>query len=401
MSLELLGNNIESEKNIIEELALINEKIENGDENYIKSGRVNILLDQLKIINEALPELLENIPFYKTFKNKENKQLVSLNIKTENKEINLGIKKDKEKEFLKNFTRGFSGKGFSSDEGNSFIGISNKLFRKYSENLVQAGYFDNIKEDLRKITSPIIISSYLSLILFCICLAFVFAILIAMFLLFFKASIVAVLLVVFLIPIIIFISFYIYPSSARKSLEKNINQELPFLTIYMSAIATSGIEPSKIFSIIAVSNDYPFTRREIKKLINYINFYGYDLVSALRQMAKNSPSERLALLFDGLSTTITSGGELTAFLNKHSETLLFDYRLEREKYTQVAETFMDIYISVVIAAPMMLMMLFVLMSVTGFNSFLTTQVLSVLMILIIALINIGFILFLNIKQPKF
>ena len=132
MSLELLGNNIESEKNIIEELALINEKIENGDENYIKSGRVNILLDQLKIINEALPELLENIPFYKTFKNKENKQLVSLNIKTENKEINLGIKKDKEKEFLKNFTRGFSGKGFSSDEGNSFIGISNKLFRKYS-----------------------------------------------------------------------------------------------------------------------------------------------------------------------------------------------------------------------------------------------------------------------------
>ena len=254
---------------------------------------------------------------------------------------------------------------------------------------------------MRKITSPIIISSYLSLMLFCICLAFVFAILIAMFLLFFKASIVAVLLVVFLIPIIIFISFYIYPSSARKSLEKNINQELPFLTIYMSAIATSGIEPSKIFSIIAVSNDYPFTRREIKKLINYINFYGYDLVSALRQMAKNSPSERLALLFDGLSTTITSGGELTAFLNKHSETLLFDYRLEREKYTQVAETFMDIYISVVIAAPMMLMMLFVLMSVTGFNSFLTTQVLSVLMILIIALINIGFILFLNIKQPKF
>jgi archaellum biogenesis protein FlaJ (TadC family) len=38
--------------------------------------------------------------------------------------------------------------------------------------------------------------------------------------------------------------------SRKKSLNKEINQELPFMTIYMAAIATSGIEPSKIFDIL-------------------------------------------------------------------------------------------------------------------------------------------------------
>ena len=54
----------------------------------------------------------------------------------------------------------------------------------------------------------------------------------------------------FFTPIITFFGFYSYPSSQRKSLEKEINQELPFVTIYLSAIATSGIEPSKIFEIV-------------------------------------------------------------------------------------------------------------------------------------------------------
>jgi flagellar protein FlaJ len=204
------------------------------------------------------------------------------------------------------------------------------------------------------------------------------------------------------LPVIIFLLFYQFPASQRKALEKEINQELPFLTIYMSAISGSGIEPSKMFGILSTSKDYPFSSREIRKLNNYINFYGYDAVSALKMASKNCPSEKLSLVFDGLATTISSGGRLTEFLDKHSETLLFDYRLEREKYTRVAETFLNIYISVLIAAPMILMLLFILMSLTGFGSIaLSPGNLTILMIMIISFLNIGFLLLLNSKQPKF
>jgi hypothetical protein len=63
---------------------------------------------------------------------------------------------------------------------------------------------------------------------------------------------------------------------------------------------------------------------------------------------------------------------------------------------------MDIYISIVIAAPMILLMLFVIMGSTGvLTSFLgmSTGIMSLLIIFAIVVLNIGFIVFLRIKQP--
>ena len=81
---------------------------------------------------------------------------------------------------------------------------------------------------------------------------------------------------------------------------------------------------------------------------------------------------------------------------------MFDFKLEREKYTKTSETFMDIYISVVIAAPMIFLMLFVIMGSTGATETflgLSAGVLSFLIILAITLLNLGFLLFLRMKQP--
>ena len=82
--------------------------------------------------------------------------------------------------------------------------------------------------------------------------------------------------------------------------------------------------------------------------------------------------------------------------------MLFDYKLEREKNNKISETFMDIYISVAIAAPMILLMIFVIIGSTGLmgNLFnLSTEALSILLILSIVILNIFFLVFLRMKQP--
>lgn len=427
MTIELLGENIEREYQLIkqimeisnnidsiETLALSNTKVDLNEKNLLLSS-ISPLLSQLKIINNAIPDILLNISFYPSLDKKELKKPAITAVKYqdisgENKQA-VGIKKNEETIFIKNLTLGSSilkkinlkdSKTADNFENlNFFIGISNRFFRDLSLKLVEKGFFSSLKEDLRKITSPFLLNSYVAMMLFTVSLLTIFSVVLAGILLLFGASFLISFFVFILFPTIGFIAFYLYPSSQRKTLEKEINQELPFVTIYMAAIATSGIEPSKIFNVIIASNDYPFIRREIKKLNNLINFYGYDLVSALRNMSKLGPSERLSQLFNGLATTISSGGELTEFLNKHSESLLFDYRLEREKYTGIAETFMNIYISVVIAAPMIMMMLFVLMSITNFASGISVSSIGILMTLAIILLNLGFLFFLNLKQPKF
>ena len=266
--------------------------------------------------------------------------------------------------------------------------------------------------------SRFVVGTYASMIFFTIMLSLFFSLFLFVILLFYNVSLafpflsaieesvllrfVKVFWIVFAIPLVTGVLMYFYPKTEGKNIGAKINQELPFVAIHMSAIATSGVEPVSIFEIIVKSEEYKNTRLEFRKLLNLINFQGYNLVTALKKIARASPSVKLRELLDGLATTITSGGDMHEFLDKHADSLLFDYRLEREKYTKTSETFMDIYISIAIAAPMILLMLFVIMGGTGMYFLgLTAPIMSVLIILAVIFLNIGFLIFLRLKQPVF
>jgi flagellar protein FlaJ len=421
MSLELLSKNIEREGELMKTLLDIYNQIEslefdiknnevNAQKIKVLDNSINPILEQIRIINSAFPDLINQISFFPVLGEKKNEKSSIVNVKYNNfdkKTIDIAVRKSDQNKFLENaakenfLSKKNSGK-FENTSQDQVIILSNKMFGKYANNLIDKGYFSHIKLDLRKITSPFLINSYVSMMFFSTFLFFIIGVILGGVFFFIDFPAIASILAVLGLPIIGFLTFFYYPSSKRKSLEKDINQELPFVTIYLSAIATSGIEPSKIFNILVNSKEYPTIQREMKKLTNLVNFYGYDLVSALKIMTRTSPSDRLSQLFDGLATTITSGGELTEFLNKHSESLLFDYRLEREKYTRLAETFMNIYISIVIAAPMIMMILFILMSVTNLGvGNIGVPAITLVTILTITLLNLGFLVLLNLKQPKF
>ena len=146
---------------------------------------------------------------------------------------------------------------------------------------------------------------------------------------------------------------------------------------------------------------HTISREEFEKVVNYINVYGYDVTNALKLAAQKTSSEGMKELFDGLANAITSGTSLGNFLDKRAETLLLDYKLEREKYTKLAETFMNLYISIVIAAPLVLMLTLFLMSLGGLGIDISMDLISLLIVFIVAFINIIFIIFLDIKQPTY
>ena len=114
-----------------------------------------------------------------------------------------------------------------------------------------------------------------------------------------------------------------------------------------------------------------------------------------------TPSGKLSELLNGMSVTITSGGDIKTFFEKRAESLLLQYRLEREKFAKTAETFMDIYISVVIAAPMILLMLLVMMAVSGLQSGFSINQMTIAIIGIVAIVNIVFLTFLHLNQPEY
>ncbi|MEN7982292.1 MAG: type II secretion system F family protein [Nanoarchaeota archaeon] len=418
---------IEFKKIISKEIKIINEinlllenleKIKNSKEKKIVINQINSLKQSLKRINLEIPKILNRFNLPNSLI--KSKQISKLKIKNSKENLSK-IKPPKikfsplEKETLKRLKKRKQ-KIIKKKErkASKYVQISNKIFSKTSENILSKKYFKMLKSNLIKANLQFLPKSYFSVILFTTFLSICFAFFLFLFFLFFNISAVLPIItfategiasrftkvfwILFIMPLGTFFMMYFYPSLEAKSSGNKINQELPFAAIHMSSIAGSMIDPSKIFSIILTTKEYPNIEKEFIKLLNEINLLGYDLVTALRNSAINCPSKKLSELFNGIATTINSGGNLAEFFSKRAESLLFEYRIEREKRTRSAETFMDIYISVVIAAPMILMLLLMMMKISGLGIQLSTSMITLIMVLGVTIINIGFLTFLHLKQ---
>ena len=435
MTLKNLKHNIEEEREIVKEMnVLISQRdIRVGRERELISKTIVSLTELLRIINDSIPALVKNTFVIKSLggekEAKEVKELVSVKFSKDGVQKDITInEQDKRKFFeelslsdstLKRLRKEDRTAGVISivfKKPSAYAKISNKFFSNLSNRIIENGYFKSLGGDLRKANIPFILNTYVSIMLFSAMLAVFFALFLFVFLLFFtiRAEMPIIILaelsaarvfinaiVCLAFPIAAFLGLYIYPVLEASGISKKINQELPFVTMHMSAIAGSGIEPTQIFKIVALGKEYPYTKSEIKKVINQVNIYGYDLVSALKNSAKSTSSLKLSELFNGMATSISTGGSLTDFLNQRTETLLFDYKIEREKSTRSAETFMDIYISMVIAAPMIMMLLLILISVGPISIGLSAGALTIIIISIVALINVAFLAFLHLKQPVY
>jgi len=449
-NIEALKENVKHEREIIKEISSIFGHLDtvkdleksgykiNQEERKLLENTVKSLMSQMNIINDSTPDLVRTLSLFKEVPSKKPEQakqdLVSFKYNspvTEADRTMVTVKKSQKGKFIKELsltdtTINKLKKKYHFLEPNKkeeqfkkpslYAKTSNKLFSEVSRNLVKKGYFMDLTKELKKANMPFLSHTYISMAFFTALISLFVAFALLIILLFFSLSplnffgpVEESILIRFLkffwiviaIPIATFFILAYYPSIEKKAIEKKINQELPFVSIHMAAIAGSNVEPTNIFSIIALGQEYPYTRKEIKKILNQINLYGYDLVSALRSSAGFTASSKLSELFSGFATTITSGGNLEAFLAKRADTLIFDYKTESEKAIRSAETFMDIYISVVIAAPMILTLLLVMMSISpALNFGLEPSAMNMLILLAVALINIVFLVFLHLRQQN-
>ncbi|MEK6827058.1 MAG: hypothetical protein AABX99_01070, partial [Nanoarchaeota archaeon] len=183
--------------------------------------------------------------------------------------------------------------------------LATRLFSNYAMTLIRQKKFKTVGRDLVKANLGYSLVSYISLMLFNTTVTFAISFILFIFLLFFNLSpmlpiitkvtetfgarFLMVFWIIFVFPAGTFLFMNTYPSLEKKSLGGKIDGELPFAAIHMAAISGSMIDPTKIFSIISSTKEYPNLEKEFNKLLNEINVYGYDLVTALKDSALNSP----------------------------------------------------------------------------------------------------------------
>jgi len=440
-----LKNNIETQIKIIRELSNFLEESEHASpaERRTLFQVINSLQKRMKFVNNSIPYLVRGIslakklpittisPARKKLKKQPVIESVPTELKVKEKVIaTVAIKREDKDVFLEELNisesliKKLKKRRFKKEKkvprfkkANPYSKISNKFFLQTAERWIRKGRFKSLSLNLRKSNTNILTASYVSMMFFSIFISIFLGVFALVFFMFFELNFgwplvsffkgnylirfLRVFWIVLAIPLLTGLSFYFYPNVEKKTLEKRIDQELPFVVIHMGSVAGSGIAPIEIFKIIGLSKEYKYGGQEIRKILNQTNIYGYDLTTSLRNVARTTPSVKLAELLNGMSITIHSGGDIKTFLEKRAESLLLEYRLEREKFTKVAETFMDIYISIVIATPMILLLLLIMISISGIQIGLGIGDLTLAIIGIVSIVNILFLTFLQIKQPGY
>lgn len=418
--IEDMKKNLEQEKRIVEEMKLINIQLQNAvgeAEKRFYLSSLKSFKGQLKVLNKSIPSLLgesspikklEHLDSNEVQKKKKDKVVRMSYVSPSSKEKRyITINKEDKKQYVKDLSlseeslkklrRTAMKKEKTLVKTPSQIAhYSNRIFGRFSEKLAMR--FSSLRKDLRQANIHFPVSTYLSIAFFISFLSFALSFLVFGILAVIDFSLLIWIWVPFALGVSCFVGFYVYPTLEKSSVEKRLYSELPFATIYMAAIAGSNIEPTKIFKIIAKSPEYPNFGFEIKKIINQVELYGYDLVSVLKRASKTASNKDLAELFSGMATNIVSGGALKDYLEKKSENLLMDYKLKRQKYNALAGTFMDIYISVLITAPLVLMMMFIILKFTNFTS-LSLPFISIVSIGGVTIVNVIFMIVLKLKQP--
>ncbi len=433
-----IRKNVDTEIEILREISNYTRAKEKAtpQENVLLDNAINSSVESMRLINNSIPFLVKEISLIKELPStsarpkKMSQSLEKVTYVKNGKTGTVLLPKAARESFLKELVISESLLKRMKKEDSTkkellpeyraprgYLKLANRAFLKRATDMVKQKKFGSLARELKRSNLDMLLESYIAMMFFTSLLSVFVGIAVMIVFMFFnvsplypffslyEGSLLLRLLKIFWIPIVIplatFGIVYSYPSAEKRSIEKRINQELPFAVIHMSAISGSGIAPSEIFRIIGLSREYPTLRKEVRKILNQINLYGYDLITALQNAAESSPSQKLSELFLGVAASITSGTNLNDFFEKRAETLMISYRLERENYTKIAETFMDIYISVVIAAPMIMMLLLIILSFTKTDMGLTTDQISGLIVIVVAMLNAFFLGFLQVKQPVY
>ena len=155
------------------------------------------------------------------------------------------------------------------------------------------------------------------------------------------------------------------PRNAITERRKSIENNLSYATNYMAAMSSADVTPTAIFRGLAQQEIYGEIRTEAEKIARDIDFFGRDIIKVLQKAIARSPSERLQDFLQGIITTSNSGGSLKVYFMAKSEQFMRENRLKQERDMQTLGVMAESFVTVVVAAPLFLIIMMSTMAMMG------------------------------------
>lgn len=173
-----------------------------------------------------------------------------------------------------------------------------------------------------------------------------------------------VILMVFL-PIGAFLFTYYTPTLRARSRKANIDKRVSYSMSFIAAMASAEVNVDVIFKELARQPIYGEIQKEAQWITRDIDLLGIDTLSALIDAAARSPSDKFQDFLQGVVTTSRSGGKLKPFFLMKADQFSKERRIEERKLIETLGVLAESFVTVVVAAPLFLIVMISLMATVG------------------------------------
>lgn len=160
--------------------------------------------------------------------------------------------------------------------------------------------------------------------------------------------------------------FLVYPSVRAKKRGREIEASLPYAMTAIYVLSKAGMSFPDIAKVFAESEEfYGEISVEFGRIRRDVTYYGEDLLTALENAERTTPSDEFAGFLDDLSTVMASKTGFSEFAES-------GYRKQQEKAEETQEAFVSrlasfaqIYVILVFVGPVFALVLLILLSFSG------------------------------------
>jgi len=261
-------------------------------------------------------------------------------------------------------------------------------------------YFSSLKTNMKKSGMKTRLHDYVSLIVFAAFISFIVSVITSVIIVSFIPLVelyvytLAIIVSMLIAAVVFFIGYY-YPSLQAKEIQTKIDRTLPFAIFYMTTSASSGINPIEIFRLLSIRGGK--VGEEAMKIYTNVKTLGMSPALAIQKAASMTPSSTFADLLWGMSSVLTTGGNLDNYLKEKTQSAMNQYIRTLNDYAKQISLYTEIYITLVIVGTLFFIILIAIIAPLTGLSVLFLQ--AFLVFFFIPLLSVGFIVVLRSISP--
>ena len=196
-----------------------------------------------------------------------------------------------------------------------------------------------------------------------------------------------------IIPVLIGIGIYFVslfmPGSRAKTRGKKIDRHLAYALNFVSAMSSAGVTPTEIFKSLSKQEIYGEIKEEASWIYRDVALLGADILTALRNNIRRTPSQKFKDFLQGMVVTVTSGGSLKSYFVAKANQFMVENRQNQKQLIESLGIMAESYVTAAVAGILLLLIVIpIMMIISGDAS--QINFLYVIIFLIVPLIHIGF-----------